>query len=462
MKKATLPLYSALVIVVMYYVTTMSIGCAQVGMPVGGPKDSLPPVLLNSTPPNYSTNFNTNRITLTFNEYIQLDNPLQNVLISPLPKKPPFIDFKLKNVTIKLYDTLQPGKTYSIQFGNTIRDLNENNPFKDFDYVYSTGNYIDSMKINGNVLLAESGTTDSTLTVLLYSDLSDSAVFKHKPEYISKLNKAGDFTFKNLSPGTYHIFALKDEGSQYIYNNPTQLFAFADSAINLTDTFKTSIRLFAYKEEKSPEKPATGKQDTTLTVTSNLKSGAQDLLTPLVLSFNHPLSAYDSSKILLTDTLFNVIPGVHYSLDTTGKQLSVRYDWQGSTDFKLLIPENAVTDTNNRHLAKTDTLSFKTQNETDYGSIKLTFKNLDKYQNPVLQLVSGKDILESYPLSSTVFQKKLIYPDTYHIQILEDRNKNGNWDPGNYSKRLQPEIVHRIEQTISIRANWDNERDIEL
>lgn len=462
MKKIKIVSVSVAVIALLYSISIISGGCAQIGMPVGGPKDTLPPVLVAANPVNKSVDFKSNRITLTFDEYIQLDNPIQNVIVSPIPKKNPFIDFKLKTVSIKLYDTLIPNKTYAIQFGNTIRDLNENNPYKDFDYVFSTGKYIDSLTLEGSVTLAETGKADSTLTVLLYSDLSDSAVYKHKPEYIARLNKEGKFRFKYLSPGSYNIFALKDEGGQYLYNNPSQIFAFADSVIHLGSEKQDSLSLYAYQQEKEPVKKTTTKTDTAFKLTTNLKSGVQDLLEPLILTFTHPIHSFDSSRITLTDTLFNTIPGVSYTTDTSGTIVNVNFNWEGSTDFRFIIPANAVSDSNGRHLAASDTLKFKTKNESDYGSLKLNFKNLDKYQNPVLILVPENGEGQNYPLTSNVFQKKLLPPGNYNILLLEDKNKNGKWDPGNYAERLQPEIVHRLGEPISIRANWDNEKDVEF
>ena len=138
-------------------------------------------------------------ITLTFDEYIQLQNLQQTLLVSPTPKINPDINSKLKVVTIKLRDTLEPNTTYSIDMGNAIQDINENNPFRNFTYVFSTGSYIDSLQFSGNIQLAQTGKADSTLIVLLYKDLDDSAVLKGKPKYITRLDSSGNFKFKNLA-----------------------------------------------------------------------------------------------------------------------------------------------------------------------------------------------------------------------------------------------------------------------
>ena len=120
----------------LFYIISVGItGCGQIGMPTGGPRDSIPPRLVSASPALNSTNVTSNKITLTFNEYVDLKEAQTNVLISPYPKKNPSVDFKLKTVTVKLKDTLLPNTTYSINFGSAIVDNNEGNPYKDFTYV---------------------------------------------------------------------------------------------------------------------------------------------------------------------------------------------------------------------------------------------------------------------------------------------------------------------------------------
>jgi len=153
-------------------------GCGQVGMPTGGPKDSIPPKLVSASPAMSSTNFKGNKITLNFNEYVEVKEAQTNVMISPFPKKNPSVDHKLRTVTVKLKDSLLPNTTYSINFGNAIVDINEGNPLKDFTYVFSTGNQIDSFMLLGKVLIAETGKADSTLIAMLYRNADASAVQK--------------------------------------------------------------------------------------------------------------------------------------------------------------------------------------------------------------------------------------------------------------------------------------------
>lgn len=438
--------------------------CAQIGMPVGGPRDSLPPVLLASNPPNRTLHFKEKVITLTFNEYIDLKNLQENLVVSPTPIINPVITSKLRQVKITLRDTLQPNTTYNIQLGNSIQDINESNPYREFNYVFSTGDYIDSMKFSGNVLLSETGKADSTLIALLYSDLSDSAVYKKKPKYISRLDSSGNFSFNNLAAGSYHLFAIKDQSGQRMYTDPTQLFAFSDSIVLINNDTK-SRQLFAYQQEQEIQKPSTASKtdkQTPIKFTTSASGNIQDLLTGLTMDFNKPLRTFDSTKIKLTDTLFNPQPFTIAFSDTLKTKIIIQPSWKENFDYKLIIDPNFVQDTSGLALAKNDTLAFKTKRETEYGSIKLNFRNLDKFKHPVLQFVVNNVVIHSYPLTSSTFQMNQIAPGDYTLRMLEDNNQNGKWDAGDYINKKQPEIVRNIEKKINVRANWDNETDIEL
>jgi hypothetical protein len=447
-----------------YTLSILGSGCAQILNPTGGPRDTIPPNLLIANPPNGTVNFNGNRITLNYDEYVQLQKLQENLLVSPTPKINPNIDYKLKTVTIKIRDTLQPNTTYRFDLGNSIQDINENNPVKNFSYVFSTGPYIDSLEFSGNVQLAQTGKPDTTLLVFLYNDLDDSAVLKQKPKYITRLNTKGDFKFHNLAGGIYHVFSLKDQSGQKVYNNKDELFAFSDSAVNIGDSTK-HVKLFAYAEETPKVKSTTTittTADKKLKYTPSIVNGRQDILTPLTLEFNHKLKNFDSLKIELTDTLLNPYKSALVSLDSTQKIIIIKYQWQDNTDYRLVIPKDFATDTLGTALVKSDTIHFKTKREGDYGSIKINFKNLEKFKNPVLQFVITNEVVNSFPLISSQWSVKLFNPGDYEVRILEDLNQNGIWDPGNYHLKLQPEKVYALPQKLNIRADWENERDIIL
>ena len=443
----------------------MGSGCAQIGTPTGGPRDTIPPVLINATPANGTLNFKENRATFTFDEYVHIDRLQENLLVSPTPKITPNITFKLKTVTIKIRDTLEPNTTYRYDFGNSIQDINENNPLKNFSYLFSTASYIDSLQFSGNVQLAETGKIDTTLLVLLYKDLDDSAVLKRKPRFVTRLDKKGDFTFRNLPGGIFHVFALGDESGQKIYNNNDELFAFADTTVTISDKTKP-VDLLAYSQVKPKAKSiassAVATTDKKLKFTTSLTNGKQDLLSSLKVEFNRKLKDFDSLKVELTDTTFIPYKSANISLDTTGKKIIIKNQWQENTYYKLIIPKDFATDTLGVALLKSDTIKFQAKKEVDYGSITLSFKNLDKFKNPVLQFVQNDEIVNSYPLTSSTWNAKVFNPGDYDLRILEDQNGDGLWDPGNYHLKLQPEKVFAIPKKINIRADWENEIDIIL
>lgn len=152
--------------------------CANIIPPSGGDRDSLPPVLIGATPKDSAVSVFPKLITLTFNEFVTLQDVNNNLIVSPTLKNIPIVDNKLRNVTIKFKDSLEANTTYSLNFGNSIKDVNEGNILKDFRYVFSTGNSIDDFTYSGKVLLAEKGSIDSTLIVILHNSTSDTAILK--------------------------------------------------------------------------------------------------------------------------------------------------------------------------------------------------------------------------------------------------------------------------------------------
>jgi len=171
-------------LVVLIAVITLAGSCANIVPPSGGFRDSLPPRLVMALPKDTAVNVKSKNITLTFDEFVQLDNVSENIIYSPVLKTIPSADYKLRNVTIRFRDSLEPNTTYSIDFGNAIQDVNENNIARNFRYVFSTGPTIDYNSYAGKVMIAETGKVDSTLWVVLHRDLSDSAIQKLQPRFI--------------------------------------------------------------------------------------------------------------------------------------------------------------------------------------------------------------------------------------------------------------------------------------
>ncbi|MDQ6758042.1 MAG: Ig-like domain-containing protein [Bacteroidota bacterium] len=455
-------LYFFLLSLLIPKIVVLTSGCAQIMAPTGGPRDTIPPQLISANPKSGTTNFKGNRITLNFNEYVHLEELQQNLLVSPSPKNNPYIDYKLRTVTIRLRDTLEPNTTYNINLGNSIRDINENNQVKNFSYVFATGPTLDSLELSGKVTEAETGKVDSTIIVLLYKNLNDSAVIKLKPKYIARVNGQGNFSFRNLSAGEYKIYALKDADGSRTYNSKAEMFAFADSSVIVSNN-TSPANLFAYVEEKEKPKTAAASTEKKLKYSTKISSEKQDILNDLVIDFNKPLKNFDKQKIILTDTLYNPLKNVTIITDSTNKKIIIKNKWQEDSDYKLFILKDVATDSTGLALVKSDTIRFKTKKESDYAIIKLKFLNFNKNKSPVLQFVQNNEVINSYPLTSDTWNAPLFNPGEYELRILFDENKNGKWDPGNFALKKQPEKVYSILQKFSLRENFEKDIDnIEL
>lgn len=447
--------------------------CANIIPPEGGPKDTLPPVLIKAEPGDSTLHFNSNKIILSFNEYVLLDNNwTQNLIVSPNPENMPAIQSKLQTVTVRLKDSLKPNTTYAINFGNSIKDVNEGNVYKQFTYVFSTGSSLDKGRVNGNVQIAETGEIDSTLIVVLHNNLEDSAVKKLRPLYYTTINGKGDFSFNWLPAGKYNVFVLPNDYTKK-YDDSTKMFAFLNAPVTVDSTASPDVKLFAYQEYKKDEsKQGSGipaapdknkKKDTSIHIKyiTNLQDDKQDLLEPLEITLQNKITSFDSSKIILTDTNYNPIKGYTIGIDTALEKVTLSYAWKEAKDFKLLVHKEAFTDSAGNHLPKDDTLSFTTAPEKEYGSIRLRFANLDLTKNPVLQLVQGGNIVDAIPVTGEIY-RKLYKPGEYEMRILYDANKNGVWDAGNYLQKRQPETSVSIPRKLTIKANWDNEVNVNL
>jgi uncharacterized protein (DUF2141 family) len=213
--------------------------CAKTGRPDGGPKDELAPLFITSEPPYETINFSNEEIRLQFNEFIKLKDLNQQLVVSPPLKNPLLITPQgtaSKFLKIKILDTLALNTTYIFNFGNAIEDNNENNKLEGFKYVFSTGNYIDSLKLSGTVTNAFSNKEPKTTNIVLYridSTFTDSIIYKKKPNYVTTALDTTRFNFTNLKKGKYLLLALKENSSDYIFNPSQDEIGFYTDTITL-------------------------------------------------------------------------------------------------------------------------------------------------------------------------------------------------------------------------------------
>lgn len=440
--------------------------CGQPVPPTGGKRDSLAPRLVRALPADSAVNMRSSRIILEFDEYVQLQNLSQQLVVSPVPATLPQVDAKLKTVTIKLKDSLQPNTTYALNFGNALQDINENNPLTNFTYVFSTGSRLDTAKISGRVLMAETGKVDSTIIVVLHSNLSDTAFQKITPRYFARLNKEGFFTFRFIAPGMYNIYAIKN-ASTMKYSSPKETIAFLNSPVEVGDNSEP-VKLYAYEEKDTATRPiisslpkvAASKDDKRLKFQNNLESGTLDILGDLQLRFERNPSKFDTAKIRLADEKFNRIPDYRLRLDSN--TATIQYAWKPGTKYSLFIEKGLAEDSLGNQVLKTDTLKFESKKESDYGSLLIRANNLDTTKRPVLMFFVNDVKKRSLRINQPRISIPLIQPGDYELRILFDLNGNGVWDPGEFSRKIQPEIVIPRKQRLNIRPNWDNEVEIDL
>ena len=239
--RATFRLWTA------FFLALILTNCANESAPQGGKKDVTPPKPKHISPENKSLHFSTNKITITFDEFIKPTGFAQTLISPPLDKKP---DFKIsgKSLIIKLKSHLRDSTTYTINFAEDIKDVNEGNILNNFTYVFSTGDFIDSQKVSGRVIYAKDNTLADGVIVSLYPADSFMAVKRSKPFYFAKTDKSGNFKINNIKTGQYNIFALKDQNYNYLYDQPNEMIAFSDTAINLTDSIGKKAELYLFEE----------------------------------------------------------------------------------------------------------------------------------------------------------------------------------------------------------------------
>lgn len=211
----------------------LSAGCANIGNPSGGARDEDPPRFLSANPHPGAINVSRNKITLNFNELVNVRDAFQNVVVSPVTGSTPKVSTSGRRITID-FDSLKPTTTYTVDFGNSIEDNTENNKLPYFAYTFSTGPDIDTLRIAGRVLGARNLEPEQGITVGVTRNLSDSA-FKTLPLLrVARTDDRGRFVIRGLAPGHYRVFALADRDNDFKYSNPEENIAFYPVSVSPT------------------------------------------------------------------------------------------------------------------------------------------------------------------------------------------------------------------------------------
>ena len=243
-------------------IIALLISCANRGRPSGGPKDSTAPEIIRSSPENFTTNFKETEITIYFDEYVKIKNLQKQLIVSPPMDPEPTVTplgTASKSVKIIINDTLDANTTYAFNFGQSIVDNNEENPYDYYRYVFSTGDYIDSLSVKGKILDAEKRAPETYVSVLLYeidSTYTDSIVYKEQPKYITNtLDSITTFSIDNIKPGKYKLVALKDENGNFTFQQDSDKIGFYEGYITAPTDSLYTIKLFKEVNDFEAKRP---------------------------------------------------------------------------------------------------------------------------------------------------------------------------------------------------------------
>ncbi len=422
------------------FVLLTLIQCAKRGTPEGGPKDLLPPRMVEAQPDTFSTKFTADKIRIYFDEFVRLKDVQKQLVISPPMKYFPEVrpqGLPTKYIDILIRDTLLENTTYTMNFGQSVEDNNEGIPFSFFKYVFSTGEYLDSLTYSGTIKDALLKQPDNFVTVMLYEvneKFNDSVIYKLPPTYMTNtLDSAVAYNFENMKPGTYFLAALKDKNNNYLYNQKTDKIAFKKEFITLPTDSVYELTLFKEVNTFKALRPAQASANRLIFGYEGSPEKMKiDILTPVNKDFEHRITA-DKTK----DTL---------------------YYW-----FKNI---------------EADTLRFKVGNETKMDTFAVPFKKLKKDSLSIKPVYSGTlPLNKPYYLESEIpferfdkdkisvfnrdsvpvpFQAKL---DSLQLFSIDFQKEEGQ----RYNIKLLPgaltDFYEHTNDTLNIRIATKNDRD---
>lgn len=433
--------------------------CANEAAPTGGPRDTTPPKVLQSMPENYSVDFNSNTVTFEFDEYIKLNNIKQKLRVSPPLDKDPTITQKGKKVIVKLNAPLKENVTYNFFFDDAIVDNNESNALKNFSYIVSTGSFLDSLDLHGQLIDSYTLKPVENAYIMLYTDLSDSAFLKEKPYYLTKTDKEGKFNFTHLKDTTYKIFALTDLNNSYTFDLITEGIAFHDSPFKIDGHMHFNMLYFQETDtvQKIIEKKATQLNTTQLIFKFPPKEPKIEFYNTLP-EIQHIV--YSDKKDTLTvftsgiDTVFCTVYDKEQFVDSV-RVIVNNQRLMNNTSLK-------ITKKFGNNVFYKDSLELEFNNfikEMIYDSIKLV-TNIDTIFDTtfvkmhLLEPENISAIIDLKPVVGTKYQ--LFIPDSIFFDINESYNKSFNAQFnvinedafGNLILKFIPDSVFQISDSI--------------
>jgi hypothetical protein len=407
-------------------ITLVCWGCAQQGSPAGGPRDEDPPVVLESDPPNYSIHFDAKKIEIKFDEYIVLDNVNQELIVSPPMEEQPEVKLKKKTLVIEFEEELKPYTTYTFNFGSAIKDLHEGNILMNFEYVFSTGDVLDSLSVRGTLLYAEDlSEPEEPISIMLYNDLRDSVPLTEIPMYVGRSDDSGVFSVNNLRADVYKVFALKDGNNNLLFDLPTEEIAFLDTSLIVRAEFARFLLLASGAIDSIPPMDSVRIDTSGMAADSTLEAGPDlnSIYIDLELFIEESEIQYitdykreDRRRIEmvfarpLTDTFtYNTLPVnapgrieylEHFSHERDSLTLWIRDSVHYKLDTLFLQVNYTVIDTANQYVVLSDTLRFTYREKTSNSRRKQPVKKpIEKLQVTTMKSRGQQELHQELPVS---------------------------------------------------------------
>ena len=493
--------------------------CANMVGLTGGEKDTAAPVMIKAKPANMETNFKSKNIELAFNEYLQLKNPDEQIIIGPSAGLKLKTKLNGKKIALTIDGELKPNTTYSINFGESIADFTESNMLKDFSYVFSTGSKLDSISIRGQIKDAFKNEFLKDVIVGLYANtLNDSNIYLNKPDYYARTNAQGYYQIKNIKEGNYQVSALLEGNNNKKYDAEDEMIGFSpnmlalknDTALSVIPIFKgipskvkikdsnytnkkivlifnqkvnkikyqlipniqvdlvdklNTDSLEIYLKEKSDSIKliidAENYHDTI--ILKNEKNKRKSLLgleinnqKSINISHSEPLTILNKDSIYFKTDSIKYIPA-KIKLSNNRKNITIDYDYLTGKKYILIIGDSVLKDFNNEYNKKIQ-YNVKLYNEESLGNIVITAKQSD--QNYIYELISNDKVIARIITKEEKINFKNLNPGDYKLRIIQDDNNNNYWDSGDYLNKKQAEMVNYFPGNIKVRANWDLELSV--
>lgn len=463
------PYFFLLILLAFFY------SCANIVPPTGGPIDTTPPKLLNIHPADSQLNQKVTQIVMNFDKNMEVNDLATHFNMSPLLPQPPEVIANLKKIIVHIPDSLlHESTTYFLDFGSSITDNREKTAAEHLTYTFSTGNYFDSLSIQGQVIAAETGMGDSMATVVLFPmPYSDSSIVKDLPKYGIRTDEQGFFEFKSLPKGPYALLAIRETSINYKWDPTSEGIGFITTEIEAyTGDDLEHLQIIYTAPAPSDTLLTEQEQDHSSGIRGNRQRNAASSAPYQVLvdTTQSKLQEINQSlKIVIADSLFKIEEDrIFLSYEREGTEIEALYEWNKQGDTLHLITEWRENSLYTLRLMKGWALKeeeelnpgkfeFITKAQKDYANLKIIFEEALVDADYHAIIIQDNDTIFHENITTENISLTMLSPSPINVLMFLDQNKNGQWDTGDYWLQVAPETIHPVLTNRPLRAGWDNE-----